>query len=204
MMKIFYGNDRIATERAVRQVLGDEYEVVEADNLTRADMDTVFRGTSLFGDKRKILVKNLDGNKECFDVLEQYLDTPHDVVVWLGSFDKRSVAYKAISKSKSAEIKEFKLPEIREKFYTFKIFDEAAAGHSAKALKMCAEIEITDDPYMTLGAFASSAYKKLELRQRNATEMIRILAKADLDMKRTGIDGWKIIKKALLEIASLS
>ena len=86
----------------------------------------------------------------------------------------------------------------------FKIFDEAVAGHSAKALKMCAEIETTDDPYMTLGAFASSAYKKLELKQRKAPDMVRILAKADIDMKRTGIDGWKIIKKALLEIAALA
>ena len=68
---------------------------------------------------------------------------------------------------------------------------------------MCAEVETTDDPYMTLGAFASSAYKKLEMRQRKAVEIIKILAKADLDMKRTGIDGWKLIKKALLEIAAL-
>ena len=176
-MKIFYGSDRAKIELAVRKVLGDNYETIEAENLTRADMDTV---------------------------LEQYLDTPHEVVVWLNSFDKRSVTYKAVSKNAKVEVKEFALPEVREKFYTFKIFDEAVAGHSAKALKMCAEIETTDDPYMTLGAFASSAYKKLELKQRKAPDMVRILAKADIDMKRTGIDGWKIIKKALLEIAALA
>ena len=203
-MKIFYGSDRAKIELAVRKVLGDNYETIEAENLTRADMDTVFRGTSLFGDVRKILIKSLDENKECFNVLEQYLDTPHEVVVWLNSFDKRSVTYKAVSKNAKVEVKEFALPEVREKFYTFKIFDEAVAGHSAKALKMCAEIEATDDPYMTLGAFASSAYKKLELKQRKAPDMVRILAKADIDMKRTGIDGWKIIKKALLEIAALA
>lgn len=202
-MKIFYGNDRIATERSIKQVLGDDYEIIEAENLARADMDTVFRGTSLFGDVRKILIKNLDENKECFNVFEQYIDTPHNVVVWLTSLDRRSVTYKALAKNKSVEIKEFKLPEVREKFYTFKIFDEAVMGHGKKALKMCEEVETTDDPYMTLGAFASSAYKKLELRQKKATEMIKILAKADLDMKRTGIDGWKLIKKALLEIAAL-
>lgn len=202
-MKIFYGNDRIATERSIKQVLGDDYETIEAETLARADMDTVFRGTSLFGDVRKILIKNLDENKECFNVFEQYIDTPHNVVVWLTSLDRRSVTYKALAKNKSVEIKEFKLPEVREKFYTFKIFDEAVMGHGKKALKMCEEVEMTDDPYMTLGAFASSAYKKLELRQKKATEMIKILAKADLDMKRTGIDGWKLIKKALLEIAAL-
>lgn len=202
-MKIFYGNDRIATERSIKQVLGDDYEIIEAETLARADMDTVFRGTSLFGDVRKILIKNLDENKECFNVFEQYIDTPHNVVVWLTSLDRRSVTYKALAKNKSVEIKEFKLPEVREKFYTFKIFDEAVMGHGEKALKMCEEVETTDDPYMTLGAFASSAYKKLELRQKKATEMIKILAKADLDMKRTGIDGWKLIKKALLEIAAL-
>ena len=182
-MKIFYGNDRLAAERGIKQVLGDDYETIEADNLSRADMDTVFRGTSLFGDVRKILIKNLDENKECFNVLEQYIDTPHDIVIWLTNLDRRSVTYKALSKNK--------------------IFDEAVAGHGEKALKMCAEVETTDDPYMTLGAFASSAYKKLEMRQRKAVEIIKILAKADLDMKRTGIDGWKLIKKALLEIAAL-
>lgn len=202
-MKIFYGNDRIATERGIKQVLGDDYEIIEAETLARADMDTVFRGTSLFGDVRKILIKNLDENKECFNVLEQYIDTPHNVVVWLTSLDRRSVTYKALAKNKSVEIKEFKLPEVREKFYTFKIFDEAVMGHGEKVLKMCEEVEMTDDPYMTLGAFASSAYKKLELRQKKAAEMIKILAKADLDMKRTSIDGWKLIKKALLEIAAL-
>ena len=101
------------------------------------------------------------------------------------------------------ETKEFKLPEVRERFYTFKIFDEAMAGHGERALKMCAEVEVTDDPYMTLGAFASSAYKKLELGQRRAPEIIHILAKADIDMKQTGIEAWTIVKKALLEIASL-
>ena len=97
-MKIFHGSDRAKIELAVRKVLGDNYETIEAENLTRADMDTVFRGTSLFGDVRKILIKSLDENKECFNVLEQYLDTPHEVVVWLNSFDKRSVTYKAVSK----------------------------------------------------------------------------------------------------------
>lgn len=203
MMKIFYGNDRAKVEQAAKHMLGDEYELIEAENLSRADMDTVFRGTSLFGDVRKILIKSLDENRECFAALEQYFDTPHDIVIWLNSFDKRSVAYKMATKDSRVEIKEFTLPEIREKFYTFKIFDEAVAGHGAKALKMCEEVEATDDPYMTLGAFASSAYKKLELKQRKAPEMIRILAKADADMKRTGIEGWKIIKKALLEIAAL-
>ena len=203
MIKIFYGNDRAKVQEAVKRLFGDSYETIEAENITRADMDTVFRGTSLFGDVRKILVKSLDENKECFNVLEQYLDTPHEIVIWLNGLDRRSVVYKTIAKDKRVEIKEFTLPEVREKFYTFKIFDEAVAGHSERALKMCTEVEMVDDPYMTLGAFAASAYKKLELRQRNASEIIKILAKTDSDMKRTGIDGWKLIKKALLEIAAL-
>ena len=38
-MKIFYGSDRAKIELAVRKVLGDNYETIEAENLTRADMD---------------------------------------------------------------------------------------------------------------------------------------------------------------------
>ena len=67
MIKIFYGNDRAKVQEAVKRLFGDSYETIEAENITRADMDTVFRGTSLFGDVRKILVKSLDENKECFN-----------------------------------------------------------------------------------------------------------------------------------------
>ena len=59
MIKIFYGNDRQKAQEAVNKILGKEYELIEADSITRADMDSIFRGTSLFGENRKILLKDL-------------------------------------------------------------------------------------------------------------------------------------------------
>ena len=62
MIKIFYGNDRVKAREMIDKLLGKDYEVIEAENLTRGDMDSVFYGTSLFGETRKILVKSLSEN----------------------------------------------------------------------------------------------------------------------------------------------
>ena len=46
MIKIFYGNDRVKAREMIDKLLGKDYEVIEAENLTRGDMDSVFYGTS--------------------------------------------------------------------------------------------------------------------------------------------------------------
>ncbi|MBP5656290.1 hypothetical protein J6X15_01755 [Candidatus Saccharibacteria bacterium] len=201
MIKIFYGNDRRKTQVAIDKILGKDYEVIEADGITRADMDSIFRGTSLFGETRKILLKGLNENKECWEVLPDYLDTTHEMIIWPSTLDKRSVVYKTISKMKNVELKEFKIEETVDHFLAFKVFDEAFAGRGAKAIKMCAQLETDNDPYMTMGAFVSQATKKLEMGSSKATRAIKILAKADLDMKSADVDGWNIVKIALLKIA---
>ncbi|MBO4855682.1 hypothetical protein J5500_04765 [Candidatus Saccharibacteria bacterium] len=201
MIKIFYGNDRRKTQVAIDKILGKDYEVIEADGITRADMDSIFRGTSLFGETRKILLKGLNENKECWEVLPDYLDTTHEMIIWPSALDKRSVVYKTIAKTKNVELKEFKIEETVDHFLAFKVFDEAFAGRGAKAVKMCAQLETDNDPYMTMGAFVSQAAKKLEMGSSKATRAIKILAKADLDMKSADVDGWNIVKIALLKIA---
>lgn len=202
MIKIFYGNDRQKAQLAIAKLLGDDYEVVEAENITRGDMESIFKGTSLFGETRRILLKGLNENKECWEVLPEYLETTHEMVIWLSALDKRSTVYKAIAKRKEVEVKEFAQEEKVDRFLAFKIADEAFAGHGARAVKMCEELEQTSDAYLTMGAFVSQASKKLEIGKPKAANAIRILAKADLDMKSTAVDGWKILKIALLKIAS--
>ena len=203
MIKIFYGNDRQKAQLAVVKVLGEEYEVIEAENITRGDMDSIFRGTSLFGETRKILLKSLNENKECWEMLPEYLDTTHEMVIWLSALDKRSVVYKAIAKQKNVEIKEFAQDMKVERFFAFKIADEAFAGHGAKAVKMCEQIETTDDAYMTMGAIISQAAKRLETKNPKAVRAIKILAKADMDMKSASVDAWNIVKISLLKIGQL-
>lgn len=202
MIKIFYGNDRQKAQLAITKLLGDDYEVIEAENITRGDMESIFKGTSLFGETRRILLKGLNENKECWEVLPEYLETTHEMVIWLSALDKRSTVYKAIAKRKEVEVKEFAQEEKVDRFLAFKIADEAFAGHGARAVKMCEELEQTSDAYLTMGAFVSQAGKKLEIGKPKAINAIRILAKADLDMKSTAVDGWKILKIALLKIAS--
>lgn len=203
MIKIFYGNDRQKAQLAVVKVLGKEYEVIEAENITRGDMDSIFWGTSLFGETRKILLKSLNENKECWEMLPEYLDTTHEMVIWLSALDKRSVVYKAIAKQKNVEIKEFAQDMKVERFFAFKIADEAFAGHGAKAVKMCEQIETTDDAYMTMGAIISQTAKRLETKNPKAVRAIKILAKADMEMKSASVDAWNIVKISLLKIGQL-
>ena len=203
MIKIFHGNDRQKTQKAIEQILGKDYEVIEGDSITRADMDSIFKGTSLFIETRKILLKSLNENIECWEVLPEYLDTTHEMVIWPSALDKRSVVYKALDKAKDVEIKEFTQVEKIDRFFAFKIIDEAFAGHGTKALKMCEQIETTDDPYMMMGAIISQASKRLETRNSKAARALKILAKADMDMKSAAVDGWKIVKIALLKISQL-
>ena len=201
MIRVFYGEDRIKTEAAIKKLFGKDYEIIEAETLSVDDLASVFMGTTLFGDTRKILIKGLNENKECWNKLDKFTDTPHDVVIWLSNLDKRSATYKELVKK--VEFKEFALPEKVDKFLAFKIADEAFAGRGNKAVKMCEQIEITDDPYLTMGAIISQALKKLEMRNSKAARALKILAKADLAMKNSAIDGWQVVKVALLEIGNL-
>ena len=62
MIKIFYGDDRVKAQAAIKKLLGDDYEVIEGENLLPSDMASVFYGGSLFSDERKILIKDLSTN----------------------------------------------------------------------------------------------------------------------------------------------
>ena len=58
------------------------------------------------------------------------------------------------------------------------------------------------DPYMTLGAFASSALKKFEAHPgRKEKRVLKELSKLDMQMKTTTMDPWVIISSFLLRIS---
>lgn len=48
-ISILHGTDRNAMMLAAKTKLGEEYEVFEADNITLADLDSIFLGQTLFG-----------------------------------------------------------------------------------------------------------------------------------------------------------
>lgn len=203
MIKVFYGEDRVKARKMIDRLLGGDYEVIEAENLTTSDMASVFLGTSLFGDRRKILLKDLSLNKECWEMTPNFVaDCPHDIILWETKLDKRSATYKALSKDKNIEFKEFALAEDPNTKLVFDILDAAMRGDNG-TIKMCEKIEQTNDPYMFMGLMVSQAIKKLQFNNAKAAKALKVLAQTDIDMKSTGIEPWKLIKMALLKISSL-
>ena len=203
MIKIFYGNDRVKARAMIDRLLGKNYEVIEAENLTRGDMDSVFLGTSLFGETRNILLKSLSENKECWEVLPKYLKTTHNVIVWENTVDKRSVTYKALAGESDVEFKEFKQVEEIDPKLVFEIFDAAYGGNGKRALQLCDKMEATNDPFRLMGLMTTQAFKKLEMRQTKAPKVVKILAETDMAMKSTAVEPWNLVKAALLRIANI-
>lgn len=203
MIKVFYGEDRVKARKMIDRLLGGDYEVIEAEKLTTSDMASVFLGTSLFGDRRKILLKDLSLNKDCWEMAPNFVaDCSHDIILWETKLDKRSATYKALSKDKNIEFKEFALAEDPNTKLVFDILDAAMRGDNG-AIKMCEKIEQTNDPYMFMGLMVSQAIKKLQFNNAKAAKTLKVLAQTDIDMKSTGIEPWKLIKMALLKISSL-
>ncbi len=204
MIRVFYGEDRVRARKMIDKQLGDGYEIFEAENLTTSDMASLFLGVSLFGEERRILVKNLSDNKECWAMLPDFVeDCTHDVIIWENKLDKRSAAYKVLSREKRIEFKEFALAEDANKKIVFDIFDIALRGDGMGAVKACEKIEATNEPYMFMGLMVTQAIKKLQYNNAKASKALKILAQADMDMKTTGIEPWKVIKMALLKMGGL-
>ena len=82
MIRIFYGDDRIKIEREIKKIFGADYEVLEGVELEATDLPSIFLGGSLFADERKILIKDMGENKEVFTKLPEYLNTPHEVILF--------------------------------------------------------------------------------------------------------------------------
>lgn len=202
MIKIFFGDDRVTISSAVRKELGEDYEIFEGENLSVDDFPNIFLGTSLFGETRKILIKDLAENKDAFERIRDYLKTTHDIVLWETKLDKRSAIYKTLLKEK-VEITEFKLLAPTNSKEVFDIFD-IALRDGQKAVKMIDKIQETNDPFMFVGLLASQAIKKFEFRQgRKEKRVLKELSNLDIQMKSTGVESWTLIKLSLLRLSSL-
>jgi len=205
MIRIFYGNDRIKARQMAERLLGVDYEVIEAENLTRNDMESIFKGVSLFGTDRKILIKGLSENKECWEALSNYIETTHLVVLLENSFDKRTTNNKALAASKLVELKEFKLPEQLDRFAAFAPFDAAFKGDTKRALAECDKLQKAGTEAFPLIATMGGQALKLLNNGKNAKAVAatKILAQADMDTKSTGLDAWDLVRIALIKIAAL-
>ena len=200
MIRIFYGENRVKAKEEIRKILGENYEVLEGAEILVADMSSIFMGGSLFCDKRSILIKDLGENKEVFDELPKYLESPHEIILFESKLDKRTVTYKAIKDK--VEIKEFadlKKPEFN---LVFDIYNTAKRD-GKRAVQMLEKIENEQDPFMFLGLLASQAIKDFEMRQGTKEKRaLRELSKLDNLMKSTSLQPFSLLKSFLLQVSS--
>ena len=201
MIEIFYGDDRLKIEQAVKARFADDYEVLEGASIELSDLPSILLGGSLFAEQRKILIKDLGENKEVFAKLPEYLNTPHEVILFETKLDKRSAAYKALKDQ--VKIQEFKLPENVDMNLVFDIF-KTAKRDGKKAVEMLEKIETTQDPYMLVGLMASQATRDFEYRPgAKEKRVLKELSKLDMKMKSTSFQPFSLLKSFLLQVSSL-
>ncbi|MCL1839961.1 hypothetical protein FWF89_03135 [Candidatus Saccharibacteria bacterium] len=202
MIKVFCGEDRMGAQREVDRVLGEDYEVIEGETLLLEDLPSLFLGTSLFGEVRRILVKDLGENTACWEALPKYLESSHTIIIWESKLDKRTATYKSLQKQK-VEMKEFVLAEAPEKKLVFDVLDVAWRGDGKRAVGLIEQIEITSDPFMFVGLMVSQVMRKLESGDKKAGRAVKLLAACDMKMKSTSIKQWTLVKATMVEIAAI-
>ena len=202
MIKIFYGDDRIRAEGAIKKFLGENYEVLEGAEVQTADLPSIFRGASLFAEKRAILIKDLGENKDVLELVGGFTDTPHDVAIFESKLDKRTNFYKEIKDK--VEIVEFKLIEPVDTKAVFDIFN-VAKRDGARAVKMLEKIEDKQDPFMFFGLLVSQAVKDFQFRQGTKEKRVLLeLSKLDMQMKsESSIQPFSLLKSFLLQVSLL-
>ena len=201
MIKIYTGDDRVKIQEKIREHFHGEYEALDGAGIAYADMPSIFLGTSLFGDKRKILIKDLSENKEAWEKFTDYVGTEHDVVLWESKLDKRTATYKELVK-KNVEVEEINVTVPVDTKKVFDIFNVAMTD-GKKAVKMLEEIEDEQEPMMFVGLMVSQAIKKFQWKQGTKEKRVLMeLSKLDIAMKTTSFQPWTLVKSFLLQVSS--
>ena len=207
MIRVFSGSDRKKIDAEVKKILGTDYEVFDGENLKKEDIVNVFMGTSLFAEKRKILLKDLtpargEQGDDLYEEIAKYVDTPHTIVIWETNVSQKKT-YKDFVKQKNVEAKKFELTDKIDMRAVFGIYDTALVN-GEKAVKMLTELQEKQDPYMFFGLMVSQAIKKYEWRQgAKERRVLKELSKIDMQMKTTAVEPWLLIKSFLLRLKTI-
>lgn len=198
MIRIFTGDDRVRAKTEIEKTLGKDYEVFEGSELELSDLPTLFLGTSLFAEKRRILIRDLSANSAAFSELESYLNSPHEIVIFELKLDKRSAAYKKIKDK--IPIRDFPLPKNPNSNLVFDIYHTAKKdGQAALALLD----NIDEDPMMFFGLLVSQALRDFNNKQGTKEKrVLKELSKLDLELKSTSYQPWLLIRSFLLRLSS--
>ncbi len=201
MIRIFTGDDRARAHKEIEKLLGDNYEIVEGYDLDLKDLPSLFLGNSLFFESRNILIRDISLNKAVFEKLPEYLETPHNIILFELKLDKRSAVYKAIKDK--IEIREFALPKNPNFGVVFDIY-KTAKQDGKKAVNQLEKIKDDEDPMMFFGLIVSQAIKDFsnnpDTKQKRVLEE---LSKVDLEMKSTPFSPWLLIESFLVRLSSL-
>ncbi|MBR3365957.1 hypothetical protein IKG48_02450 [Candidatus Saccharibacteria bacterium] len=209
MFYIYYGDDRMKISQEVKKALGEEYEIFDGENLGVQDIVNICQGASLFGDKRKILIRDLtparkekdEGDDEpgvdFYAEFLKYVDTPHTIVIW-ETVTPRRKSFKEFSKCAGVKTQQFKIFEKK------KIFDiaELALVDGKKAALELKKVEDENDPYMFVGLLVSKLCQKYNY-SHGAKEKRALVALSELDMqmKTTSMRPWTLLESFLLELS---
>lgn len=198
MIKVFYGEDRVRAQDAVREFLGGDYEVIEGGELMNADLPSLLAGGSLFAMERRILIRDVLDNKAVAEDLPKYLDTVHRVAILEMKVDKRSATYKALKDK--MEFREFELAKDKNAGVIFDIY-KVAKRDGQKAVEMLEQIKDGQEPMMFLGLMVSQAIRDYAKRPGEAEKRaLGKLSKLDMDLKSSKIQPWMLIEAFLLRL----
>ena len=200
MIKVFYGEDRVRAKAEITKLLGDDYEVLEGNNLTEYDLPSIFSGASLFATNRKILINDFTANKEIYEKLPDYINTTHQIILFETKVDKRTTTYKTLKDQ--IEFKEFALPEDLGAKLIFDIY-RTAKTNGKKAVADLRKIELNQDPVKFVGLLTSQAVKDFTARPTGTKERraLKELSKLDILMKTTSLQPWLLVESFLLQVS---
>ncbi len=201
MIKVFYGEDRVRAKKEIENFLGRDYEIIDGPDLTPNALPNIFLGNSLFSTSRSILIRDLFSNKAVIEKLPDFLDTPHRVVLFELSIDKRLLIYKALKDK--IEFKEFVLPKNPNQNLVFNIY-RVAKTNGKKSLEMLETIKPNEDPNLFVGLLVSQALKDFRQKQGiKEKKALKELSKLDLEIKSTSLSPWLLVESFLLRLSSL-
>lgn len=199
MIRIFYGDDRVRAMNEIQKIFGENYETIDSADLTAKDLTPIFLSKTLFADKRKIVLKDFTLNNEIYSKLPDFLDTPHEVILFESKLDKRAATYKEIKDK--VEIFEFKMAESADFRAVFDIY-KVAKRDGKRAVEMLEKIKINEDPIRFTGLLISQALKDFNYRQgAKEKQILKDLAKIDMQMKSSKIDAWLLVESFLIELS---
>ena len=199
MIRIFCGDDRVRAMNEVQKILGENYETIDSADLTIKDLTLIFLNKTLFADKRKILLKDFTLNSEIYPKLPNFLNTPHEVILFETKLDKRTATYKEIKDK--VEIREFKLPESVDFRMVFDIY-RVAKRDGKRAIEMLEKIKINEEPIRFTGLLVSQALKDFSNHPgAKEKQVLKDLAKVDIEMKSSKIDPWLLVESFLIKLS---